>query len=156
MPDDLWRDDIVTWSEQQSDRLRRLRAGERVNDLDWDHIIEEIESLGRREIEAVRSLLVQAVLHLMKLHAWPGHPAARKWRVDAADFLIQAQDGYRPSMARSLDLAGAVGYARRRLPVQRFTTPAQDLPPLGAIPLAALADPAFTLEDLEAALFPPA
>lgn len=156
MPDDLWRDDIVTWSEQQSDRLRRLRGGERVNDLDWDNIIEEIESVGRGQTETVRSLLAQSVLHLMKLHAWPRHPAARKWRVDAADFLVQAQEGYRPSMARTLDLPGVQAYALRRLGIQRFTTPPEPLPRLGAIPLEALANPDATLEALEAGLFPPA
>ena len=156
MPDDLWRNDTYTWSLQQAERLRRLRAGERVNDLDWDNVIEEIESVGRSQLEAVRSLLVQAVLHLMKCRAWPGHPASRKWRVDAADFLIQAQEGYRPSMAQVIDLAGAHAYARKRLPWQRFTTPAQPLPEGGAIPLDALANPDFTIEALDAALFPQA
>ena len=47
MPDDLWRTDTYTWSLQQAERLRRLRDGERVNDLDWDNVIEEIESAGR-------------------------------------------------------------------------------------------------------------
>lgn len=156
MPDDLWRTDTYTWSLQQADRLRRLRAGERVNDLDWENVIEEIESVGRSQLEAVRSLLVQSVLHLMKARAWPGHPATRKWRVDAADFLIQAQEAYRPSMAQVIDLPGALAYARKRLPWQRFTTAPQPLPEGGVIPLDALANPDFTIEDLEAALFPPA
>jgi hypothetical protein len=156
MPDDLWRDDIVTWSEQQSDRLRRLRAGERVNDLDWDHIIEEIESLGRSEIEAVESLLAQVILHLMKCQAWPGEDSYRRWQADAQDFLVQARRRYRPSMRRSLDLDGLYAYALERLPLRRFPTPERELPASRPIPLAALADPGFTLEDLEAALFPPA
>ena len=53
MPDDLYRTDIVTWSRLQADRLRRHLAGERVNDLDWEHVIEEIEDLGNSEIAAV-------------------------------------------------------------------------------------------------------
>jgi hypothetical protein len=155
MPDDPYRHDIVTWSDQQSERLRRLRAGERVNDLDWDNIIEAIETLGRSEVESVRSLLAQSVLHLLKLRSWPGHPASRKWRADAADFLIQAQDKYRPSMARAMDLADVQAYALRRLPWQRFTTPPSPLPALGTIPLEAVSDRSFSMEALEAALFPP-
>jgi hypothetical protein len=156
VPDDLWLKDTYTWSLQQADRLRRLRAGERVNDLDWDNIIEEIESVGQSQVDACRSLLAQAILHLLTLRSWPGHPASRKWRVDAADFLVQAQDKYRASMARVIDLPDVVDYALRRLPWQRFTTPPEALPQLGEIPLQALSDRAFTIAQLEAALFPPA
>jgi hypothetical protein len=155
MPDDPYRTDIVTWSAQQAERLRRLRAGERVNDLDWDNVIEEIESVGQSQLDACRSLLTQAILHLLKRRAWPGHVASRRWLADAADFLIQAQEKYRPSMARTIDLPGVLAHALRRLPWQRFTTPPTPLPPLGAVPLQALADPDFSIEQLDAALFPP-
>jgi len=53
MPDDLYDRDIVAWATMQSDRLRRVAGGERVNDLDWDNVIEEIESLGRSQVQAV-------------------------------------------------------------------------------------------------------
>ena len=155
MPDDLWRDDTYTWSLQQAERLRRLRAGERVNDLDWDNVIEEIESVGRSQLEAVWSLLVQAVLHVMKRHAWPeDHRNLGKWRNEAVEFLAQAQDGYRPSMAQGLDLEAAARRAASRLRGLRYDTPPQPLPPMAPIPLDALANPDFTIEALEAALFP--
>jgi hypothetical protein len=40
---DLYDDDILWWSEQQAELLRRLAAGERVNDQDF---IEEVEAVG--------------------------------------------------------------------------------------------------------------
>ena len=47
MPDGLYDCDALTWSDQQAELLRRLAAGERVNDqLDWPNIIEEIEGVG--------------------------------------------------------------------------------------------------------------
>jgi hypothetical protein len=47
MSDDLYDDDILWWSEQQAELLRRVAAGERVNDqVDWDNVVEEIEALG--------------------------------------------------------------------------------------------------------------
>jgi len=156
MPDDLYMKDIVTWSDQQAERLRRLRAGERVNDLDWDNVIEEIESLGRSETESVRSLLSQAVLHLMKLRAWPTSSAARKWRNDAGDFLVQAQALYRPSMAQRMEMDDVLAYAQRRFRILGYPTPALPLPEPRPIPLDAVARRDFTIEDLEAALFPPA
>jgi hypothetical protein len=47
----------VGWSAAQADRLRRLARGERVNDLDWENVIEEVESVGRSELRSVKSLL---------------------------------------------------------------------------------------------------
>ena len=45
---DLYDTDVVLWSEQQADLLRRRALGSLVNDgeLDWTNIAEEIESLG--------------------------------------------------------------------------------------------------------------
>src|SRR5438270_13014652 len=40
--------DILTWSERQAALLRRIAAGERINDeVDWPNVVEEIESVGR-------------------------------------------------------------------------------------------------------------
>jgi hypothetical protein len=42
--------DFLRWSEQQAALLRRVADGERINDqVDWDNIIEEIESLAKRD-----------------------------------------------------------------------------------------------------------
>ena len=51
---DLYDEDVVTWSEQQAALLRRVAAGERVNDqVDWINIIDEVESLaGRKHVPA--------------------------------------------------------------------------------------------------------
>jgi Domain of unknown function DUF29 len=52
--------DILTWSERQSSLLRRLTAGEEVVDqIDWENVIEEVGSAGRRRLAELKSLLVQ-------------------------------------------------------------------------------------------------
>ena len=44
---DLYGDDIRLWSERQAALLRRLAAGEAVSEqVDWPHVVEEIEDLG--------------------------------------------------------------------------------------------------------------
>ncbi len=112
----LYDTDILAWSEAQAGRLRRLAAGERVNDLDWEHVIEEVEALGRSEMRAVRSLLEQALLHALKIHAYPDHPAVQHWKQELFVFLSEAQDGYQPSMAQRFDdLAALYERARRRI-----------------------------------------
>ena len=112
MPDDLYTADILRWSGQQADLLRRLARGERVNDaIDWDNLIEEVETVGRSELASVRSLLARALEHLLKLHGWPDGPA-NKWRQEMRTFLRDAGDRYASSMRQALDLSDL--YARTR------------------------------------------
>jgi hypothetical protein len=53
MPDDLYDRDILTWSEHQSFLLRRVARGERVNVVDWPHLVEQIEDVGISQLNAV-------------------------------------------------------------------------------------------------------
>ena len=52
---------------------RRCAVGELVNEaeLDWDNIAEEIESVGRSDLHAVTSWLMQEPRHDLKTEAWP-------------------------------------------------------------------------------------
>jgi len=65
--------DILLWSERQGALLRRHAAGELANDrdLDWPNIAEAIESMGRRQLSAVRAGIIQALAHDLKAAAWP-------------------------------------------------------------------------------------
>jgi len=113
---DLYEADILEWSEHQSDLLRRAAAGERVNGIDWPNIIEEIESVGRSELSSVRSLLTQALLHVLKAEAWPQSLAAPGWRSEALRFRADAADRFAPSMRQHLDVGKLYARAMRLLP----------------------------------------
>ena len=115
MPEDLYARDVVLWSERQAEALRRLRAGERVNDLDWDNVIEEVESLGRSETKGVRTLLVRAIEHLLKAAAWPDAADAPAWRHEAGVFLRDARADWTPFMDRHLDVQRTYAQARRNV-----------------------------------------
>ena len=104
MPDDLYHRDILAWSRIQGERLRRIAAGEPVADVDWDHVIEEVEDVGKTDLQAVRSLFARAIEHALKIAAWPDHAATRKWRNEAATFLADARRHFEPGMAQHLDL----------------------------------------------------
>lgn len=58
----LYEDDIIAWSEQQA---ALLRAG-RWELLDHQSIAEEIEDVGNREKQALRSRMVVLLVHLLK------------------------------------------------------------------------------------------
>jgi len=72
--------DLVVWSQHQSDLLRRMAAGERVNDqVDWENVAEEIESLGRSDRRELRSRVQTILVHLIKLLASPAAEPRSGW-----------------------------------------------------------------------------
>jgi hypothetical protein len=105
MPDDLYDRDVLAWSEHQADRLRRLARGEHVNDVDWEHVVEEIEDVGLSELHAVRSYLRQMLVHLLKLRGWPQSPSANHWRGELSAFQNDAAQRFAPSMRQRIDLS---------------------------------------------------
>jgi len=109
--------DILTWSEHQAALLRRLALGERVNDkIDWENLVEEVESVGREQLHAVESLLFQALLHMLKAQCWPLARDVDNWQADARGFRAQARRRYTPSMRQKIDLAGIFTDALKALP----------------------------------------
>src|ERR1700759_5497914 len=77
-----YENDVYAWSLRQGALLRRLAAGERVNDadIDWPNIAEEIEPVGRSERGAVASRIRTIIEHLMKLQASPAIDPRAGWR----------------------------------------------------------------------------
>ena len=101
----LYERDALAWAEQQAALLDRLAAGERLNEaVDWPNVIEEVRDVGLSELRTCRSLLRQAMLHLLKLQAWPDSPAASHWRSEVGVFLLDAADRFTPSMRQRIDL----------------------------------------------------
>jgi Domain of unknown function DUF29 len=114
----LYDADILEWSERQAELLRRRAAGDLVNDaaLDWPNIAEEIEDVGRSELRSCRSLLRQALRHMLKAKSWPLSRDAPSWRADAIDFRRQARDAFTPSMRQKIDVFGLYREALQALP----------------------------------------
>jgi len=105
VPDGLYERDILVWSERHGDLLRRIAAGERVNeDVDWPNVIEEVQDVGLSELRACNSLLRQAMLHMLKLQAWPGSQAAMHWHDEIGAFLADAGDRFTPSTRQRISL----------------------------------------------------
>ncbi|WP_158258654.1 DUF29 domain-containing protein [Rhodopila globiformis] len=77
----LYRRDFHAWAQQQGALLRRRADGALVNDsaLDWSHIADEIESLGRSEESTLSSMIGTIIEHLMKLQASPATDPRRGW-----------------------------------------------------------------------------
>ena len=109
--------DILTWSERQAALLRRIAAGERINDeVDWPNVVEEIESVGRSDLNAVESWLIQAFVHDLKAEAWPLSRDVPRWRAEARLFRRQAKRRFTESMRQRIDVAGLYADALAGLP----------------------------------------
>ena len=126
---DLYDADVLEWSERQADLLRRHAAGERLNEApDWPNIIEEIEDVGRSQLSAVQSLLVQAMAHGLKAQAWPDSAAVPHWKAEARGFRADAARAFSPSMRQRLDLDRLYAEALDRLPDTIDGQPPRPLP----------------------------
>jgi hypothetical protein len=104
MPNDLYERDVLAWSQHQADLLRRLGRGERVNDVDWANVAEEIEDVGRSELHSVESFLNLIILHLLKLHLWPNSDTCGHWRSEIVAFQQNAKRRFSPSMKQKIDI----------------------------------------------------
>ena len=126
--------DILLWSQKQAELLRKRS----VNELDWDNIAEEIESVGRSQLHAVQSHLVLALLHDLKAEAWPLSRDVEHWRAEARLHRAAARRQYTLSMRQRLDMAALYRDARDGLPDTMY----------GAQPLPLPADCPVTLDEM--------
>lgn len=91
---DLYEDDILLWSEQQAEALRRRAA----NEIDWDNVAEEVDAVGRSEVNAALAQIDNILRHRLYLLGWPDSPSVRRWQVELREFHRQLRRHLSPSM----------------------------------------------------------
>ena len=70
----LYEKDFYLWTQITAKLLKQREF----DAVDWDNLIEEIETLGRSEKRAIRSYLVVVLIHLLKWQHQPEHQS-RSW-----------------------------------------------------------------------------
>ena len=142
--EELYEEDFYVWTLRQADALRRLAETRPNVDLDFPHLIEEVEDLGTSQRDAVRSQLRRVIEHCLKL----GYSRAVDPRGGWYDSIIDARtvlaDKLSPSLRSDLEqqLPWLWIQARTKADngLRRFAEPdAADLLP---------ADWPYTLDDL--------
>jgi hypothetical protein len=109
--------DVLIWSEHQADLLRRIAAGQPVTEVpDWPNIIEEVGDVGLNSLRACRSLLVQALVHMLKVKGWPQSRDAPHWAAEARRFRGDAADAFTLSMRQRIDMAELYRRTLRAMP----------------------------------------
>ena len=95
---DNYETDYYQWTLEQVEALRERN----LDKLDWENIIEEIESLGRSDYNAVSSLLMRQIEHRLKIDYTPLEECYKKWQVERQAFKIGIKRQISPSMKPKL------------------------------------------------------
>lgn len=99
-PASLYDRDIVAWSEQQAEALRARKGGD--NALDYDHLAEEIEDVGKSEQRACRSFVERIIEHLLKLQFVDSPNDQAHWRGEILAFRNSLDDALTPTIRARL------------------------------------------------------
>lgn len=71
--------DFYAWSAAQAELLREMSRTRPNAPLDWDHLAEEIEDLGREMLRRAESCVVRILEHLLKLARSPADRPRFGW-----------------------------------------------------------------------------
>lgn len=79
--------DYYTWTKEQVELLR----SKHFEQVDWEHLIEEIEDLGNSRENALESYLERLLEHLLKLSYWNSEKeyCIRGWKAEIRNFREQ-------------------------------------------------------------------
>ena len=109
----LYREDPWTWTQEQADALRRRDIGT----IDWENVIEEIETLGRSEERAWVSHCTNTIAHLLKIEYLRSAENLNHWRREIRAFrkgmfrALEENPGMKGRLARLLARAWRYGRA---------------------------------------------
>ncbi|MGH2412932.1 MAG: DUF29 domain-containing protein [Microcystaceae cyanobacterium] len=87
LPQSLYEQDYCLWLETT---LKQLKA-RNLEYLDWEHLIEEIETLGNEQRHKVDSYLAQLLIHLLLYQYWQQERdyCGRGWENEISNFRLQ-------------------------------------------------------------------
>ncbi|MBY3594181.1 DUF29 family protein [Rhizobium bangladeshense] len=86
----LYDDDFVTWTRQQADALRTMPAN---SGLDIDHLVDEIEGLGRTAIADLSNTIRQVLRGLIRRSIDPSSVSIEDICTGQSEAIIRADAG---------------------------------------------------------------
>ena len=72
----LYEQDFLAWIDEQGQALKARQVAA----LDWDNLVEEIESMGRSQRNELKSRLWVLLMHLIKWH-WQLERRSMSWQL---------------------------------------------------------------------------
>ncbi|MDM3845758.1 MAG: DUF29 domain-containing protein [Aphanizomenon gracile PMC638.10] len=91
----LYDQDYYLWIRTT---INQLRAGQ-FSVVDLENLLEELETMGRSEKRAIKSLLIKLLEHLLKLKCWDSERERNQghWKGEIRTFRIQIKDELKDS-----------------------------------------------------------
>lgn len=129
---DLYEQDIHAWTQQTAELLRQHRFQE----IDIEHLVEELETMGRRDRQELVSRLKILLGHLLKWQYQPQHRSS-SWRGSILEQRLRIRDLLQdvPSLKPFLAEAASAAYGDgARLASKETGLPLAQLP--AALPYA--------------------
>ena len=83
----LYETDYLSWLDATAAALKQKDYGA----IDWENIIEEIEDMGRRERQSLKSNLVVLLLHLLKWQ-FQADQQSNSWKASIVEHRQRLQD----------------------------------------------------------------
>ena len=104
--------DIYGWAVHTAHLLRERK----MNEVDFENVIEEIEALGRSEKHELKNRLAQLVFHLLKWQyqtdfrsrSWQGSISEQRIRVD---YILEDNPSLRPSIEEFIKKAYKLSFS---------------------------------------------
>ena len=135
--------DLHAWALAQADAIRRRAA----NEIDWENVAEELESLGRSARNRLQSHFGVLQAHLLKWQFQPDNRRSRSWWATIVEQrsqiarLVKQNPSLRPVMADEFEAAypGALVWAVQETQVRIE----QDYPDAPPFTVAQALDPAW-------------
>jgi hypothetical protein len=134
----LYEDDFYGWIQHTVEAIKHRKFDQ----VDWENLIEEVESMGRSEKRELKSRLLVILEHLLKLMFWDSEKPqnARGWRNtvieqrNQVEMILEDSPSLKPWLADHF----AESYAKARQQIlQKYGLPGDLFP----------TQPPFSLED---------
>jgi hypothetical protein len=138
---DLYDTDGYTWAMRQAEALRKRSA----NEIDWDNVAEEIESLGKSQASELENRYVVLLAHLLKW-MFQAEKRSRSWEASVRTQRIQAGKhlAKNPGLKGQLDEIWTDAYAVARIQASGETDlPLETFPEANPFTLDQAMDPEF-------------
>lgn len=109
MSNNLYEIDFVDWAFKQAQALSERDS----KSLDWDNLKEEIEDLGREQINAVRSFVKRLIEHKLKVDYCPDADPRNHWLNEIDNFQDEIEKRLTKTIFNKLDIEKEYRLARR-------------------------------------------
>lgn len=113
-PQALYDEDFYAWTRHQARALRRLKALRLNEDVDLDHLAQEIRDLGSEQLFALQSQTERLIEHLLKLQYSRHEEPRRQWMISVNNARSEIERRLTASLRRRLEVSLPKLYAHAR------------------------------------------